>query len=522
MNKIKFIFYIVLLVTMSSQSVMASELEKLVMPGELARVHEKFETNCEECHQSFNKIGQNELCMNCHDHANIKNDVAKGMGYHGRIKNMKNIECNTCHTDHHGREASIINFTPGTFDHNKTDFTLKGKHTGIECKACHLSDKKYYEADKKCVDCHGKKDPHKDKLGKKCESCHNEKRWNEILYDHEKNTDFDLLDKHKEVKCDVCHVNNKYKDTPKNCYACHYVNDIHNGSQGKKCDSCHSVKSWETIKFDHDKKTKFPLKWKHADISCVSCHVSGGYKKKLKKNCISCHKPDDTHKGQYGKKCETCHAEKSWKSVTFNHDKDTKFNLEGIHKKLLCNDCHRSGLTKLKDKVDCYDCHKANDVHKGEQGKQCDQCHSVQGWNKELSFDHGLSAFPLMGQHSVIVCEECHIDRDYKKTDKECNACHKNNDEHEGRFGANCELCHNPNDWGIWLFDHNEQTDFTLDGAHEDLACNDCHTQASDSGVRVIETCEGCHRNDDVHRGEFGRHCQRCHVTSSFRDEIKY
>ena len=506
---------------LSSQSIMASELEKLVMPGELARVHKDIEASCEECHQSFNKIGQNELCMDCHDHLNIKNDVEKGSGYHGRIKNMQNIECSTCHTDHHGREAVIVNFTAGTFDHNKTDFTLKGKHTGLECKACHVPEKKYHEADKQCVDCHGKQDSHKGELGRKCGNCHNEKRWNEISFDH-KTTDFDLLGKHVDVRCDVCHINNKYKDTPKNCYACHYVNDIHSGSQGEKCDSCHSVKNWKTVKFDHDKKTKFPLKWKHADITCVSCHVSGGYKEKLKTSCISCHKQDDTHKGQYGTKCETCHAEKSWKSVSFDHDKDTVFSLKGVHKNLLCNDCHRSILTKLKDKVDCYDCHKVNDVHKGEQGEQCDQCHSVQGWNKKLTFDHGLSAFPLMGQHAVMVCEECHMDRDYKKTDKECKSCHKKNDEHEGRFGDNCELCHNPNDWNIWLFDHNEQTEFNLDGAHEDLACNDCHTQSSDSGVRVSETCEGCHRNDDVHRGEFGRQCQRCHVTSSFRDDISY
>ena len=91
MNNIKNIFYAILLAIVFSQSVMSSELEKLVMPGELARVHEKFEASCEECHQSFNKIGQNELCMSCHDHANIKNDVAEGTGYHGRIKNMKNI-----------------------------------------------------------------------------------------------------------------------------------------------------------------------------------------------------------------------------------------------------------------------------------------------------------------------------------------------------------------------------------------------------------------------------------------------
>lgn len=501
---------------------LASELEKLLMPDELAWAHESIEASCEKCHQSFNKVGQNELCMDCHDHANIKNDIDNGVGYHGRIKNIENIECNTCHSDHHGREASIVNLTPETFDHNKTDFALKGKHSRLECEACHQAEKKYFEAGKECINCHEKQDPHKGNLGKQCQDCHSEKKWDVISFDHDKDTDFKLLGKHQEVKCDVCHVGNKYEDTPKNCYACHYVNDIHDGSQGKKCESCHSEKTWETVKFDHDKKTKFPLKGKHSDIDCVSCHTSGSYQDKLKTSCFSCHKKDDSHKGSYGKKCKNCHTEKSWRSVIFNHDRDTKFNLNGLHKKLLCNDCHRSNLTDLKDIDECYDCHRSSDVHNGEQGEQCEQCHSVEGWNKALSFDHGLTAFPLMGQHAVVICEECHLNKDYKNTADECKDCHKKDDTHEGRFGNSCALCHNPNDWNIWLFDHDENTDFVLDGAHQDLACDDCHTRSSDSEIRVSETCEGCHRNDDVHRGEFGRQCQRCHVTSSFRDDISY
>lgn len=522
MNKIKFIIYCAFAFMFCSQAALALDLEKLVMPGELTRAHESIEGDCGKCHESFNKAAKNKLCLDCHDHANIKKDIANGAGYHGRIKNVENIECKTCHTDHRGREASIINFTAGTFDHKNTDFILKGKHAGLECSGCHLPEKQYHEAPGKCVDCHGEKDPHKGNLGKQCAGCHNAKAWQEIKFDHEKDTDFDLIGKHKEVNCDVCHVSNKYKDTPKKCYACHYVNDIHNGSQGKKCESCHSAKNWKTVRFDHDKETNFPLKWKHADISCIACHVTGSYEDELKTSCVSCHKKDDTHKGQYGNKCSSCHGEKSWKSVSFDHDKDTKFKLTGLHKKLLCNDCHRSKISDLKYKTECYDCHQSSDVHRGEQGEQCNQCHSDEGWSKKLSFDHGLTGFPLMGQHAVVICEECHVDKNYKKAGKECRDCHKNDDAHEGRFGDRCEVCHNPNDWNIWIFDHNKQTDFTLDGVHSDLSCDDCHTRSSSSAIRVSETCEGCHRNDDVHRGEFGQQCQRCHVTSSFRDDIKY
>lgn len=35
--------------------------------------------------------------------------------------------------------------------------------------------------------------------------------------------------------------------------------------------------------------------------------------------------------------------------------------------------------------------------------------------------------------------------------------------------------------------------------------------------VLVAKTCDGCHDNDDVHRGEFGQQCERCHVISKWR-----
>jgi hypothetical protein len=35
--------------------------------------------------------------------------------------------------------------------------------------------------------------------------------------------------------------------------------------------------------------------------------------------------------------------------------------------------------------------------------------------------------------------------------------------------------------------------------------------------VSLSGTCASCHDDDDVHHGEFGRDCQRCHVTSSFK-----
>jgi hypothetical protein len=36
--------------------------------------------------------------------------------------------------------------------------------------------------------------------------------------------------------------------------------------------------------------------------------------------------------------------------------------------------------------------------------------------------------------------------------------------------------------------------------------------------VKQSTTCYSCHSGDDVHGGSFGPQCDRCHVTTNFRD----
>ena len=75
------------------------------------------------------------------------------------------------------------------------------------------------------------------------------------------------------------------------------------------------------------------------------------------------------------------------------------------------------------------------------------------------------------------------------------------------------------NDWHAWTFDHAKQTHFPLDGAHRELTCNSCHRQAVNvaADIKLDTTCLSCHRRDDVHGGEFGPQCERCHSTESFK-----
>jgi hypothetical protein len=70
----------------------------------------------------------------------------------------------------------------------------------------------------------------------------------------------------------------------------------------------------------------------------------------------------------------------------------------------------------------------------------------------------------------------------------------------------------------LWLFDHNSQTEFVLDGAHVEVACDNCHRSSLASMQNIGNSCGDCHRTDDVHDSEFGVDCGRCHTENSFTE----
>ena len=507
---------------MSTALAHADALQSLLMPGPLITAHEKYEDNCDQCHDTSDKNRQGQLCMSCHTHKNIADDLNKKTGYHGRLPVQSVNNCKHCHTDHEGRDVNIILLNTSTFDHNSTDFKLIGIHKKTPCQTCHKTDKKYSEAPAECYSCHEDSDVHNGKQGKKCGSCHNANSWQKTEFDHDK-TDFSLKGEHNKITCSACHVNQQYKNTPKDCYSCHQINDAHLGNFGNKCGSCHNTEQWNKALFDHDKKTDFPLAGKHEKVSCNSCHLQTHLKsvqKKLKtpKDCFSCHKNDDSHKGRYGKECRDCHTPASWKKSKFDHDRDTKYKLSGKHKNTACTQCHKGDLYKDKLKSTCIDCHKINDIHKGSQGKQCNNCHNETGWHNGVSFDHDLAKFPLIGMHAATQCEECHITDNYSETDTNCNYCHTKDDAHKSKLGTNCDSCHNPNSWNTWLFDHNKATLFKLDGAHDKLGCYDCHQTVMDGEINISSDCISCHRNRDIHNRLFGNRCDDCHSTKNFTD----
>ena len=385
------------------------------------------------------------------------------------------------------------------------------------CLACH----KEIAADRSTgLRFHGRRP---DAAKQDCNHCHgdHEGRGSDIVqfdretFDHA-TTNFPLRDAHVSLSCGSCHARTaKFRDAPARCVGCHKEIEPHKGNLGESCDKCHNEAEWHRVKpFDHE-ATKFSLRDAHRSVSCLACHGGEKYKG-IGTECVSCHVIQDVHVGRYGPRCADCHAENKWKVVRFNHDRDTKYALKGAHAKVKCDACHSGDLYRDKLATPCISCHRKDDRHKGQLGVKCEDCHTEISWRQTIPVDHDITRFPLIGRHANIRCEACHRSPEFKKTPLECVECHRDK-HHEGRLGPNCGLCHDAFNWKQWRFEHDTRTKYPLTGAHRDLNCQACHVTKNMTKLVTPTDCFSCHRQDDTHQGAFGRACERCHTTTSFK-----
>ena len=101
------------------------------------------------------------------------------------------------------------------------------------------------------------------------------------------------------------------------------------------------------------------------------------------------------------------------------------------------------------------------------------------------------------------------ITQKFSDTPKECASCHT--DVHRGQFEdyAGCDVCHTSHDrFGDITFDHDTQSDWPLDGAHEKVPCAQCHVPEPHlDGGEVVRFKPIPHECGDCHdiRPEQGR-----------------
>jgi len=373
--------------------------------------------------------------------------------------------------------------------------------------------------------------------------------------------------------CLQCHETGK-EISGKKCLTCHQeiktAIDAERGYHFKvshqQCVACHKEhvgKDARTTLFDKDtfdhNETGFPRTGKHSSMSCADCHTKKNIKDAkvleiinksgkqtylgLAQACASCH--HDKHNTTVGTDCKSCHDTKAWSPAakTFDHSK-TDYKLVGKHASVVCSKCHTGLDQKAKDKPllfttknfgDCTPCHAS--PHSAEFAKQsCSTCHSPEHWKTSRvsgKFNHGMTAFKLVGKHATVACEKCHKGgtksspgKSLKLAHNKCIDCHA--DYHRGEFAAkfnsDCEKCHTPIGFQPATFTlaaHNNAR-FTLSGAHAATPCEKCHAKGSD-GRRSFHfaniRCESCHK--DKHGGQFvkemaAQSCGACHSTEDW------
>ncbi|MGW8315721.1 MAG: cytochrome c3 family protein [Bacteroidales bacterium] len=503
-------------------------------PGDLAEAHKQLEgmSNCTKCHVLRKKVS-NEKCLACHTEIDAR--IKAGRGYHASSE-VKGHECASCHNDHHGRKFEMIRFDEDNFDHGLAGYTLQGKHGQIDCNQCHkkefiagqdLKERSgtYLGLEKECLSCHT--DVHQGSLGADCASCHDFNQFRPAPGFYHDNTPFPLKGEHREVDCAKCH-----KTEPRNgqefqvfkgvdhsnCTDCH--RDVHENRFGQNCTKCHTEVSFHQIRntgnFNHA-TTGFPLKGKHASVTCTSCHKNG-YTAKLKHNrCTDCHA--DYHRKQFITEnrvtdCRQCHTENGFSPTLFTIERhnESPFALSGAHLAVPCFDCHRreERWEFRQIGINCNDCHE--DIHaqyldkKYYPDQNCRTCHTDTRWS-EVSFDHSRTGYRLEGAHQRQTCRACHFKPDeqgrvvqrFSGLTNACLECHR--EAHHEQFGTEptlCLKCHDYFDWKAGMFNHN-QTAFPLDGRHKDVACAKCHPKMNDDGQPytlykpLSIQCESCH-----------------------------
>jgi hypothetical protein len=204
-------------------------------------------------------------------------------------------------------------------------------------------------------------------------------------------------------------------------------------------------------RFEHD-RTRFKLRNAHAakKVQCGDCHVDLKHYRDTPMECVSCHKKDDKHEGQFGARCDSCHSDRDWKVQRFDHAQ-TRFPLLGKHVPVKCGDCHKTARYKDAPR-ECIGCHRNDDAHKAKFGTACESCHGARAWGL-WNFDHGRrTTYALDGAHTKVPCESCHTQaapagKAAASVGTNCIACHRRDDTHDGAFGPGCEQCHASDSW---------------------------------------------------------------------------
>jgi hypothetical protein len=520
-------------------------------PGALSASHADSDgqDHCNDCHLGGKALA-NDKCLGCHEHKDLDERIRAGKGFHASPK-VRGRRCETCHLEHQGRGFDLMGWRAvggqDSFDHAQTGWPLGGKHGTLDCSTCHKRKNRqglrtFLGENRACGGCHKADQPHgyeREEL-LRCDRCHGEAVWNppksRLEFDHDDKRDaaMPLEGTHAEVACGKCHPKAQFNlpsKVPDDCANCHQSPHRGHLFDLEPCAWCHSPKlrSLQSFRFDHARRTRFDLAGAHGKLGCYDCHAAALATRKPERACESCHSDENPHRDRFAEfgepvpRCATCHPSSSWMPEVFSHDKRTRFALTGKHATATCRACHRGTEPFVWERFDgktvgCMGCHKHENVHDREfHDRECLRCHEGPGridlQAKSVDIYHGpRSRFPLVEKHAKVKCAQCHINDVYKDTPRECAVrCHEDS-LHRGSLGDLCSRCHSGGQWEAVRFDHKDDTQWPLVGWHQSVpSCEDCHPARQYSGTATACGAKGCHAADDAHSGRLGSRCERCH-----------
>lgn len=281
----------------------------------------------------------------------------------------------------------------------------------------------------------------------------------------------------------------------------------------------------------------------HAQIQeCSACHVFPLGAQTMADRCAACHTDIAAQMfdvaqlhGAIKQKsptlaCRDCHPEHRGETASLTELGDNEFPHEALGFSLnghplpaaTCSDCHGEDISAFSTTA-CDTCHRQMDVvftqsHLLSFGADCLACHDgVDRFGDD--FTHSAFVFKLDGKHAEAACTKCHLDArtvaDLQSVPRDCFSCHRQDDEHDGRFGQDCAACHSPEGWQPAKFDHNLSA-FKLEGEHAEAKCEQCHVDNVFKGTPT--DCYSCHQQDDEHNGEYGTDCGGCHTPNDWED----
>lgn len=379
-------------------------------------------TRCEECHASPHRAPLPGRCEECHHAIDPRWDAAaprltaaahattgfalaaphaglacaqchREASFVARFPGRAASDCVACHESPHGgqfgaRERDCASCHDDSFARCRTTAAthlppLTGAHLTTACDRCHRPTTtdpafvRFVATPSACTACHA--DPHGGQFAARdpsCEACHDTGCFKPSRYDFA-TRHVPLAGAHAAVECARCHFAPsagapvRFAATPTECGACHA--DPHGGqfrTVAGGCSACHDQRRFAPSLVTASRHQP-PLEGAHLATACNRCHVADASGRVrfvgTARDCKSCHA--DTHAGQLtrrGNDCNQCHrSNERWLPVNFDHQRDSRFALDGVHARLDCVACHLQ--TQLPDGrtvvhyvplgVECRDCH---------------------------------------------------------------------------------------------------------------------------------------------------------------------